>query len=465
MRPAFLITLAATLLAHGGLACAADTGAPPPPLPAAAPMLGPDSTSPMLLGAQYTFILQHQNALDAAYSGPLSLKPGGDTQSTNTFGLYGGWSPLSWAQLYLDLEKFSGAGVSNSTGLAGLTNGDVIREGSENLGKGVYIARLYARFMLPLGGASDTVERAQDHVPGTEAGRRLELKVGRLAAPDDFDENRYANSPRTQFMNWALMSNTAWDYAADTRGYTDGLVLAFINPDWSLKYGIYRMPKFANGEPLVSSPFVASGQNLELTFADIPGGMLVRLLAYLNTASMGNYRQALAIAAANHTPPDIVANDQRGRQKYGFGLNAEQPLADNGGTGLFLRWGWSDGREESFAFTEVDDTISGGVQISGEEWHQRGALLGVALVSQGISPSHRDYLAAGGCGFVLCDGALRYGREQIFETYYRVQRIWPEDPGPVRWNIGPDFQFIRNPGYNRARGPVSFWSLRLNVEY
>lgn len=503
MNSAYTVTLAATLLVAAGQALAADATATPPPAagaqaasppaagttsaesssgsatastaPQAAPAvppaaaaqtpLGPDSFYPMLVGAQYTFILQHQSSLRAPYSGPLSLKPDGDTQPTNTLGLYGGWSPVVWGQLYLDLEKFNGAGVSNSTGLAGLTNGDVVREGAQGVRKDLYIARLFARFMLPLGGGVETVDRSEDHIPGTEAARRLELKVGRMAAADDFDENRYANSPRTQFMNWSLMNNTAWDYAANTRGYTDGVVVGYISPTWSLKYGIYKMPQMANGEALVSSLAVASGQNLELTLSDIPGGSVLRMLAYLNTASMGNYEQALAIAAATHSVPDIVATDKVGRQKHGFGLNAEQPLADNGDTGLFLRWGWDDGREESFAFTEVDNTLSAGVQISGSQWNQAGALLGLALVSQRISGPHREYLAAGGCGFLLCDGALSYGSEQILETYYRLQRIWPEDPGPVRWNIGPDLQYIRNPGYNRARGPVAVYGLRVHVEY
>ena len=433
--------------------------------PQASPLPGPDSDDPMLLGAQYTFILQHQSALRAPYSGPLSLEPGGDTQPTNTIGLYGGWAPAAWAQLYLDIEKFMGAGVSQATGLGAPTNGDVVREGAAGVRKVVYIARLYARFMLPLGDQVVQIDRSQDHIPGNEAANRLELKVGHMAVPDDFDENRYANSPRTQFLNWSLMNDTAWDYAADTRGYTDGVVVGYYSPAWSLKYGVYRMPEMANGEALVNSLFVASGQNLELTLSGLPTGTVLRLLGYLNTADMGTYDEALALAAADHGVPDIIATRQQGTRKYGFGVNVEQPLADNGDTGAFLRAGWNPGQHESFAFTEVDNQISGGVQVSGQEWNQPDGQVGVGLVSEGLSVPHREYLAAGGCGFMLCDGALSYGREQIVEAYYRLQRIWPEDPGPVRWDLGPDFQFIRNPGFNRARGPVSFWGVRLHVEY
>jgi hypothetical protein len=217
------------------------------------------------------------------------------------------------------------------------------------------------------------VDRAHDQIGGTEATTRLELKVGHLAAPDDFDQNRYANSARTEFLNWSLMNDTAWDYAADARGYTDGIVLGYISPAWSLQYGIYRMPLLANGEQLQASLLRASGQNVQLSMTGLPRGTVVRLLGYLNTAPMGNYAAALALSQARHTTPNIAATAATGRQKYGFELDAEQPLADDGDTGMFLRWGWNDGRNESFDFTEVDQVLSTGVQLSGAEWQQPDA--------------------------------------------------------------------------------------------
>ena len=423
------------------------------------------SAAPMLLGAQYTYILQHQDGLRSPYAGPLSLRPDGDTQPTHTLGLYGGWAPVSWAQAYLDVEKFMGAGVSNATGLAGLTNGDVVREGASGLKKQFYIARSYLRFMLPLGAAVGPVARGQDQIPGTEATTRLEFKLGRMAVPDDFDQNGYAGSPRTQFLNWSLWANTAWDYAANTRGYTDGFVIGYLSPSWSLKYGAYLMPVLANQQTLESSFRRARGQNLQLTLSPWSTGTVVRLLAYFNTARMGDYAEALAIAAARGITPNIVADDREGRHKYGFGVNAEQPLADEGATGVFLRWGWNDGHTESFAFTEVEQVATLGGQLAGSHWQRPDDRLGLALASQALSAGHRDYLAAGGAGFLLDDGRLTYGREQILETYYRLQYVWPQQPGPVRWQVGPDFQYIRNPGYNRDRGPARFWALRLHLEY
>src|SRR5580700_4683734 len=288
----------------------------------AAPPAAPASPWPLLLGAQYTFIEQQQSTLRSPYQGRLSLHADGDRQGTHTIGLYSGWAPLAWAQLYLDTEKFMGAGVSGATGLGGLTNGDVVREGAAGLKKEFYIARLYARFLLPLGEERGAVARAQDQIPGAEPATRLELKAGRLALTDDLDKNRYAGSTRTQFLNWSLWADTAWDYAANTRGYTDGFMIGYVSPAWGLKYGAYLMPVLANQQTLESSFRRARGQNLQLTLAPWSSGTVVRLLAYFNTARTGDYAEALAIAAASGTTANIVADDREGRHKYGFGVNA-----------------------------------------------------------------------------------------------------------------------------------------------
>jgi len=427
--------------------------------------LGPSSRLPQVVGAQYTFILQDQSALTSPYAEHLSLDPKGDTQPTNTVGLYMGWAPLNWLQAYVDVERFVGAGVSNATGLAGLTNGDVVREGAAGLKKEFYFARDFLRFMLPLGDAVTAVDRAKDQIAGGEASTRLEMKVGRMAVNDDFDNNRYAGDPRGEFLNWSLWANTAWDYAANTRGYTDGIVVGFVSSAWSLKYGIYKMPVYANGQQLVSSLTRANGQNLQLTLSDLPTGTIVRLLGFFNTASMGLYRQALETAAADHTIPNIVTDDKPGRQKHGYGLNLEQPIADQGETGAFLRWGWNDGNEESFAFTEVDELVSFGGQLSGVHWRRPDDRFGLAVASESLDAPHEQYLAEGGNGFLLGDGRLNYGHEQILEAYYRIEYTWPQRPGPIHWQLSPDFQYIQNPGYNRDRGPVHVWGVRFHLEY
>jgi hypothetical protein len=254
---------------------------------------------PQWLGAQYTFVDQHQDSLHSPYAGDMSLHAGGDTARSHTFGLYFGVALPARLQLYTDVEMFKGEGVSGATGLGGLTNGDVIRSGTVSLGKTPYLARAFLRWTWPLGGDTTTVERAQDQLPGTEATRRFEVKLGKMAANDDFDKNRYAGSTRTQFMNWSLFNNTAWDFAADTRGYTEGLMMAWVDTGWSLRYGIYRMPYEANGQRLVSSLSDSQGQQIELTVQPSTDGWALRFLAFRNTARMGIYSDAMR----SHLPP------------------------------------------------------------------------------------------------------------------------------------------------------------------
>jgi carbohydrate-selective porin OprB len=282
--------------------------------------------------------------------------------------------------------------------------------------------------------------------------------VGKLAASDLFDQNRYANSSRLQFLNWSLFQNTAWDFAADTRGYTNGIAAGLITPRWSVRWGSFQMPTQANGNTFDGDIGHARGDNLELTVRPDQRDMIIRLLGYVNHARMGDYRDALARAAARDTVPDIVADDRPGRVKYGLGLNVEVPLADSGETGLFTRAGWNDGRTESFAFTEVDRHLSVGAQVAGARWARAEDRVGIAVAADGLSNPHRAYLAAGGQGFQLGDGALDYGFEGIAEVYYRAQigRFLA---------VAPDLQLIVHPGYNRARGPVTVLSFRVNARY
>ena len=409
-----------------------------------------------LLGVQSTFIGQNLPSFSAAYSGTMSLQSDGDHQMSQGYGAYGGACLVRHLAVYVDAEMIRGSGISHASGLGAVTNGDVLRQGSVDLGNGPYIARAFARWTLPLASAlRDTIAAGPDALPGTVSARRVEITGGKFAATDVVDLNRYANSTRTQFLDWVLFNNGAWDYAADTRGYSNGVTAAWINPDWTLRAGSFQMPTFANGNRFDGDLANARGDNVELTVA-APRDATVRVLAYINHARMGRYAVATSTGIATGTVPDIVADDAPGRTKYGFAVNGELPLAHDGDTGLFGRLGWNDGRNESFVFTEVDRHASVGGQVGGATWRRPDDVFGVAVAVDGLSGPHRAYLAAGGHGFLLGDGALSYGLETLGEAYYRAQL------GP-HIALSPDAMLIVNPGYNRVRGPAMVFTLRVRA--
>ena len=466
LRPAIVLLAIARIATRLPAQAPVDTGT----LAANVGQSGSMAWQPQVLGTQLNVIGQRLAPFHSPYVGANSLVATGDRGISHVYGIYLGAQPFAWGaagarqtrlEAYLDIEMARGHGVSSATGLAGVTNGDVLRAGSADLGNGPYVARMFVRLVQPLGDGvhADTLARMPDQLARVTAAHRLEITAGKLAASDLFDLNRYANTTRSQFMNWSLFQNTAWDFAADTRGYTNGVAVSWITPRWAVRAGSFQMPREANGNKFDSDLRRARGDNIELTYS--PSGAhapIVRLLGFVNQARMGNYADALTHARRVDSVPDIVADDRPGRSKRGWGVNIEQPLADNGETGAFMRVGWNDGANESFAFTEVDRHVSVGAQVSGVTWHRTNDRLAVAIVQHGIVSVHQRYLAAGGLGFLLGDGRLTYGNEEIFEAYYRVQL-------GTSAQISPDVQIVRNPGYNRERGPATVASVRVNLRY
>jgi hypothetical protein len=414
---------------------------------------------PKVLGMQFNGTFQYMPPFHSPYQGQNSLTTdhGRGEDTTHTYGIYLGSQLTSSLQAYMDVEWFQGNGINNGVGLGGYVNGDVIRAGSSNLPKDPYVARLYLRYTHALSSETEKVDRAQDQLAGEQAVSRWEVKLGKMSPSDDFDQNRYANNNRTQFFNYDFLFNTAWDEATDTRGYTYGAVAALVNPTWRLAFGVYAMPDTANGANYDGDPREL-GYNLELTVKPNTIGTVIRFLSYANEGRMGNYDNAIAEGAMNGTPPTLVADEKPARVKYGFGLNFEQPLADDGETGIFGRIGWNDGHNETYCYTESDQHASIGAQLSGVHWGREEDRVGIAYGVNGLSSQHKAYLADGGYGILIGDGALNYGYEQVFETYYRIQVF-------KYVQISPDFQFIQNPGYNRDRGPVEVYGVRMRVSF
>ncbi len=414
---------------------------------------------PHLLGAQANYVLQGALPFHSPYSGPNSFSDvGGNREDlTQVYGVYLGSQLAPGLQLYIDSEMFKGDGLSKGTGLAGYVNGDVLRAGSNGLPNDPYIARFYLRYYYALGTETHKVAAGPDQLPGEEPIRRWEMKFGKLAAVDDFDLNRYANQNRWQFMNYDFLYNTSWDYAADTRGYSYGVVEALYEPSWRTVLGIYLEPNTQNGANFNFNNMNALGYNYEIDISPDSYGTVIRLLSFYNTGNMGNYDAALALAQQTGASiPNILAVEKPGGYEYGFGLNFEQPLADDGATGIFGRLGWNNGSDENWSYTECDENADIGAQICGVHWDRPLDRVGVAFGVDGLSGPHERYLAAGGIGMLLGDGKLSYGLEKAMETYYRYQA--------GRFvQVSPDFQLIQNPGYNKARGPVEVFGLRVRV--
>ncbi len=414
------------------------------------------------ISGQINIIEQGHGGFSALYSGPHSLHETPEHAASRIFTLYTAARLSGAADVVFDVEEASGNGISNALGLAGFTNIDVVRvpgEGSP-LSAAPYVARVMFRYVFSLSSAREEAEPGPMGVLTSLPARRLEFRIGKFALADFLDVNAVGSDSHLQFMNWTVVNNGAWDYAADTRGYTYGALLDLQNPSWDLRFLEALMPTVANGIDLQWNLRQAHAHNLELELRPhllAKHSTRFRLLGYRNVAGMGNYAQAIADFQAHRTAtPDIVASRQPGRTKNGVGLNLEQELPASLRT--FLRLGWNDGHNESFAYTEVDRTLSFGADLSGEHWHRKHDKVGAAFVANGISPEHREYLALGGLGFLLGDGGLTYGHEKIFETYYTAH-VWRGLFAAL------DFQHLNNPGYNRDRGPLWVEAGRMHVDF
>jgi len=403
---------------------------------------------------QATYVWQAKPAFAAPYSGPASLAPWRETgysfSATAAFGV----RPWTGAELYVDPEVVQGKPMSGLHGLGGMANGE--QQKSSGASPTFYRARLFLRQTWNLGGELQGVTSDMNQLAGSVAARRLVLTAGNLAVSDLFDNNGQAHDARSQFLNWALLAHGAWDFAADARGYTWGAALEYDDGDWAVRAGRFMMPRASNGLALDPRLFRHHGDQVELehrhAWLGQPG--TVRLLAFHDRVRMGGFRDALAAAAPGDVPD--VGPVRRERGKTGFGLSLDQALGAN--AALFARASRNDGASETYAFAEIERSVSIGATLQGAPWGRAGDTLGVALVQNGLSQAHRDYLAAGGVGAFIGDGALDYRPEHIAEAYYRIGM-------GAHAALSLDWQHVADPAYNAARGPVDLFGLRLHGQY
>ena len=404
---------------------------------------------------QATSVGQYHGTFTSPYQGPLSLENRTEADVSLTTTLFLGLRLARNTELYFDPEIAGGRGFSHVAGLANSSNGELPRVASAT--PKPYLARLFVSQDFGFGQEKESFQSEENQLAGERPMKRYTLTVGRFTLTDFFDNNSYSHDPRTQFLGWAVMYNGAWDYPADVRGYTWGIVNEFHTRNWSFRYGAVAEPLVANGlrfdRRLVHDRGDVFEEEYRYKASNHPGA--VRVLEYANHADAGTYAEAISEAKANGTIPDITATRRVGTLKYGFGINAEQEIAP--GVGLFGRLGWNDGKTESFAFTAIDRLATGGISVTGTGWHRPLDSAGAELTVSGLSAVHAQYLADGGLDFLIGDGRLQYGPEYVFETYYSA-RLFPG------FFASLDLQHVSNPAYNQDRGPVWIYSLRLHWE-
>jgi len=431
----------------------------------------PDSAR-YLLSGQANIIFQAHPGFHSPYEGTNSLLARGEYKTSLVGTLFLGFklnaNPRFETDGIYDLESAGGRGDSQALGLAGFTNLDVVR--NPNLGSTPYTARAQIHQTIGLTSKLVDAERTQFSLATKVPERRIDLRVGKMSLPDIYDANGPGSDSHLQFLNWTVDNNGAWDYAADTRGYTYAFITEYDDIHWSARYAIALMPTIANGIDLQWNLRQASGQNMELEYRKTPLALFlnserkgtVRLLGFVNHANMGDYRDAVNTALYERTHgnptavPVITAHAPVITVKYGVGLNFEQELTQD--VRVFGRFGWNEGQHESYAYTEVDQTFELGGDITGNRWSRPNDKVGLVGVSNAIKRDHQQYLALGGQGFLLGDGALSYAREDILETYYTAHN----------WRglfTALDVQLIAHPGYNQARGPVAVFSVRTHVDF
>lgn len=404
--------------------------------------------------AQVTEILQGYPSFSAPYSGDNSLAPAEQWKNTTTSTLFLGRRLWQGAEIYFDPEIYEGKGLSGSFGVAGFPNGEANKAGAYNFKYGN--ARMFVRQVIGLGGATEKIEAGQNQLATIEDVSRITVTAGKLAASDVFDNNSNSHDPRSQFLNWSLWESAAWDYPANSRGYTQGIAIELNQQLWALRYGIFLEPKTPNFNDLTFHGLNNIAQVAELEehykIYDKPGK--ARLLIFLNRNRGASFSDAAALGG--DTNAAIAQSRQYGNNKYGMAISAEQQLTDN--TGAFVRFSWNDGHTEDFMFTQVNQSVAAGLSLNGRMWGRLDDVSGIAGVVNGISSDQRKAIKDGYYGIIIGDGRLNYSPETIFETYYALRL--------TRYaTLSPDYQFIINPGYNADRGPVSVFAARLHLEF
>jgi high affinity Mn2+ porin len=420
------------------------------------PAVGNEGSEDWGLHAQSTFVGQYHPGFPSAFSGPNSLDAHQQARETFDITLYGGLRPWNGAEVWVNPEIDQGFGLSDTLGVAGFPSGEAYKVGAAN--PYPRLPRVFLRQTINLGGESSNVEPGLNQLAGTQTADRVVLTIGKFSVVDIFDANRYAHDPRADFMNWSIIEAGTFDYAADAWGYTYGAAVEWYHDWWTIRTGYFNLSKIPNSKALETKIFDQYQWDEELEERHQLFGRAgkLTLLGFLTHGRMGSYSAATEIALQTGMPADIAAV-RKTHNRGGVSLNLEQQFP--GDLGFFARAGWSQGQYEAFEFTDINETVSFGLSLTGRHWGRPDDIVGVALAVNEASSAAKQFFAAGGLGILVGDGRLlRSGPESIFETYYGLAAL-------SGGKLTLDYQFINNPAYNRDRGPASVFGIRAHIEF
>lgn len=404
---------------------------------------------------QFTNVTQFHPAFDSPFRGPQSLDPGNRGDETMDATLFAGIRVWDRLELYANPEVDQGFGLSDTLGLAGFSSAEAYKIG--DLHPYLRLPRAFARYTIDLGGEPEPVEAGANQFAGTRTADNITVTMGKFSAVDIFDTNSYAHDPRADFLNWSVIESGAYDYAADSWGFTYGGAVEWTQSWWTLRGGLFDLSRQPNVRELNRGfeqfELITEAEERHQIF-DQPGK--VKLLFYVNRANMANYNDATRLGEETDTVPN-VALVRRYSSRPGGALNAEQQIV--GDLGAFFRASLSDGHKEAYDFTDVDQSLAAGLSLKGDRWSRPDDTVGLAGAINGISKDARNYFAAGGLGILIGDGQLpQYGIEKILELYYMVALF-------DGVSLSADYQHVANPAYDAARGPVDIFGYRLHLEF
>jgi high affinity Mn2+ porin len=453
------ITALGIAFAHAAAAQVPDAVAPSTGAPeAAAPTAGTDDdklSDAWNLHGQFTLVEQGHPRFPSPYQGTNSLTPAGNAEETIDLTLFAGIRLWRGAAFYINPEIDQGFGLSDTLGVAGFPSGEAYKVGKST--PYLRLQRAFLRQRVDLGGESHTLAEGANEVGGTVSADNVTITVGKFSVVDVFDTNSYAHDPRGDFLNWAVIDAASFDYAADAWGYTVGTAVEWTKSWWTLRGGFFDLSNVPNStrlEPAFKEFALIGEFEGRYDMRGHPG--IWKVVGFLNYGRMGSYDAAISLGQATGATPD-TALVRHYASRPGVSLNLEQEIGAD--VGAFARLSINDGSKEAYEFTDVNRSASFGLLLHGSGWKRPDDALGLAMAFNGISASARSYFAAGGLGILVGDGQLPHpGGESILETFYSLHLI-------EHFTISPDFQYVIHPAYNRDRGPVSIFAMRVHGEF